>query len=170
MTSAAGAAWAPTVVEATAEDRQWIRLAMDERWSGPVVISRGRVHQPDRLGALVAWDRDERVGLITYRTDGHGTEVITLDALVPGRGIGTLLLERAAEIARQQGVRRLWLVTSNDNVEALSFYVHRGFRLVAVHLDALVEARRLKPSIPVVGDYNLPIRDELELELDLSTS
>jgi hypothetical protein len=35
---------------------------------------------------------------------------------------------------------------------------------VAVHPRAVDEARRLKPGIPPVGNYGIPIRDELELE------
>jgi hypothetical protein len=38
--------------------------------------------------------------------------------------------------------------------------------LVAVHRDAVTEARRLKPSIPREAD-GIPLRHELELRLDL---
>jgi hypothetical protein len=31
------------------------------------------------------------------------------------------------------------------------------------------EARRLKPSIPLVGDHGIPVHDELELELPLAS-
>jgi hypothetical protein len=31
-------------------------------------------------------------------------------------------------------------------------------------------ARRLKPSIPLVGDFGIPIRDEIELELRLDAA
>ena len=36
--------------------------------------------------------------------------------------------------------------------------------LVAVHPRAVEAARRLKPGIPPVGNYGIPIRDEIELE------
>jgi hypothetical protein len=58
-------------------------------------------------------------------------------------------------------------VTTNDNLGALRFYQRRGLRLVALHVGAVAESRRLKPSIPEVGHDGIPIRDELELELEL---
>jgi hypothetical protein len=41
------------------------------------------------------------------------------------------------------------------------------FELVAVHRELREVARRLKPSIPLVGEYGIPIRDEIELEMRL---
>ncbi len=153
---------------ARAVDRDWIRRVVEQRWSGPILVSRGRVHQVDRLEAYIAWDGEERVGLVTYRHDASTLEILTLDSLHPGRGIGTALLEAVEGFARQANLRRLFLVTTNDKVESLSFYLRRGLRLVAVHRDALVEARRLKPSIPIVGEHGLRLLDELEFELDLT--
>jgi hypothetical protein len=60
-------------------------------------------------------------------------------------------------------------VTTNDNVDALRFYQRRGFRLARVRPGAVDESRRvLKPEIPTVGAYGIPLRDELELEMGLS--
>ena len=59
----------------------------------------------------------------------------------------------------------MWLVTTNDNLEALRFYQRRGFVLSALRAGAMDEARRkLKPRISRVGDFGIPIRDEIELE------
>ncbi|MGH2876950.1 MAG: hypothetical protein ACRDLV_11925 [Solirubrobacteraceae bacterium] len=41
---------------------------------------------------------------------------------------------------------------------------------MAVHRGAFDEARRLKPSIPPVGEYGIAIHDELELEFLLRSS
>jgi hypothetical protein len=59
----------------------------------------------------------------------------------------------------------LWLVTTNDNTHALRFYHRLGFRLAALHPGAVEAARRLKPEIPLLGLDEIPIRDELELEI-----
>ena len=56
-------------------------------------------------------------------------------------------------------------MTTNDNLAALRFYQRRGLRLVAVHRDAVRVARALKPLIPRVGNYGIPVLDELELPL-----
>ena len=58
-------------------------------------------------------------------------------------------------------------MTTNDNIPAISVYLAAGWRLKTVHLDALKESRRLKPSIPETGENGLPLRDELEFELVL---
>ena len=74
---------------------------------------------------------------------------------------------RQRQAAREAGCGRVWLITTNDNLRALRFYQRRGFRLVAVHPDALERSRELKPSIPEIGLDGIPLRDELELELTL---
>jgi hypothetical protein len=38
---------------------------------------------------------------------------------------------------------------------------------VAVHRGAITEARRLKPEIPLLGIDDIPIRDEIELQMKL---
>ena len=145
------------VTEATGEDLAWGSRLVESRW-GPVVISRGRVHQVDRLRMLVATLGGERAGALTFRIDGGALEILTVDAENPHRGVGTALLRAAEEVGRAAAARRMWLITSNDNLQALNFYVRRGFRLVAVHLDAVERARALKPSIPVIGEYGIPVR------------
>ncbi len=62
------------------------------------------------------------------------------------------------------GCRRLHVVTTNDNVDALRFYQKRGFVLCELRRDAITAGRRLKPTIPWLGTYGIPLRDELELE------
>jgi ribosomal protein S18 acetylase RimI-like enzyme len=76
------------------------------------------------------------------------------------RGIGTALLDAVKAL----GHRRLWLVTTNDNVRAQRFFERSGFRLVAVREGEIERSRRLKPQIPGVGEAGVPIRDELEYE------
>ncbi len=78
------------------------------------------------------------------------------------------MLAAVVSQARRLGCRRIWLVTTNDNVRALRFYQRHGWDLVAVHRDAVTVARRIKPSIPLVGEDGIPIRHELELELVLT--
>ena len=75
------------------------------------------------------------------------------------------MIEAVRLLARRQGCTRLWVITTNDNVDALRFYQRRGFRLVRVHRGAVDRSRaRLKPEIPSVGAYGIPLRDEIELE------
>jgi len=94
---------------------------------------------------------------------GGSCEILTLHAARRWAGVGTLLVAEAARLAAEMGCSR-WVVTTNDNVDALRFYQRRGFRLVAVRCGAVDDSRRtLKPSIPLAGDYGIPLRDEIEL-------
>lgn len=78
------------------------------------------------------------------------------------------LLDALLEAARRGGCRRLWLITTNDNLNALRFYQRRGWRLVAVHAGAVDEARKVKPQISVIGEDGIPIHDEIELEFPIA--
>lgn len=70
-------------------------------------------------------------------------------------------------LATDPGCARLWLATTNDTIDAIRFYQRRGLRLITMHAGAVDEARKLKPSIPEVGEYGVPLHDELEFELPL---
>jgi ribosomal protein S18 acetylase RimI-like enzyme len=118
--------------------------------------------------AIVAEGSDGVLGILTYVADGDRCEVLTLHASERRRGVGTALLQEVERVAAEADCRRLWLITTNDNVDALRFYQRRGFRIVALHPGAVDRSREtLKPEIPEVGEYGIPLRDEIELEKDL---
>jgi ribosomal protein S18 acetylase RimI-like enzyme len=149
-------------------DRTWIRRFVRERWSDEIVVAHGIVYRPHELPGLVVTDAGEPVGLLTYTIDGDACEVVTIDAVIEGSGIGSLLIGSVEDVARAAGCSRLWLVTTNDNDRALGFYRTHGFEVVAVREGAVDASRKLKPSIPLVNGAGVPIRDEIELERRLS--
>ena len=106
-------------------------------------------------------------GMLTYvpGRDWRQCEILTLHAGERWHGAGTALIEAVGQLARRQGCTRLWVITTNDNVDALRFYQRRGFCLVRVHRGAVDSSRAgLKPEIPPTGAYGIPLRDEIELE------
>ncbi len=150
-------------------DEDWIRAMIKERWGAEIVVAHGRIFHPARLPAFTVEDRGGKtLGLATYEIRGLECELVTLDSLAEDRGVGTALLKAVIARARESACRRFWLITTNDNLRALRFYQKRGMRLSALHRNALDRSRELKPSIPLVGTDGIPLRDELELELDLS--
>jgi GNAT superfamily N-acetyltransferase len=153
--------------EPRADERAWITGFLSEAWGSTTVVSRGEGHDASELPALLAVDADEIVGLATFRFAKGDCELVTLDARREGEGIGSALLTAVGEQAGRRGCGRLWLITSNDTVNAIRFYQRRGMRLVAVHRGAVDEARRIKPSIPLIGEHGIPIHDEVEFELVL---
>ncbi len=118
-----------------------------------------------RQPAFLAEDEGELAGVVTYIAGDTDCEILTLHAVRPWQGVGTALLRELEQIAAEHGCTRLWLITTNDNVDALRFYQRRGFRLARLHPGAVDASRlRLKPGMPEIGDYGIPIRDEIELE------
>ena len=119
--------------------------------------------------AVLAWSEGELSGVATYVVDGDACELLTLHAATRLTGIGSALLAAVQEIARDAGCSRLWVVTTNDNIGALRFYQRRGFRLVHIRPGAVDRSREmLKPEIPTTGEHDIPLRDELELEMRLT--
>jgi GNAT superfamily N-acetyltransferase len=153
--------------EAEAPDCAWIAQFLTGSWGSTTVVSRGQAHDASQLPALLAVLGDEIVGLATFHFANGDCELVTLDSLREGQGIGSALLTAVGQTARQRGCGRLWLITSNDNVNAIRFYQRRGMRLVAVHRGAIDQARQIKPNIPSIGEHGIPIHDELEFELRL---
>ena len=150
-----------------ADDKDWIKQFIIGRWGAELVVAHGVVFYPHDLPGYVALQGEERVGLVTYHIEEGSCEIVTLDSIQPSIGVGTALIEGVKKVARQSGCRRLWLITTNDNLNALRFYQKRGFVLVAVHRNALEISRKLKPEIPLIGADGIPLRDEIELEMSL---
>jgi GNAT superfamily N-acetyltransferase len=153
-----------------ASDHAGIVALLIESWGSTSVVSRGRVHDAGALPAKIAIRDGALVGVATFHRDDDECELVTLDSTEQGHGVGSALLAAVERDARRRGARRLWLITSNDNLDALRFYQRRGMRLCAIHRDAIDQARLVKPSIPLVGNFGIAIRDELELELRLNGS
>jgi len=156
----------------TAEDRNWVAHFLDKHWGSTKVVSRGQSYYAHLLPGVTAELTDapedaEPVGLVTYNINNDECEITTLDSLQPGIGIGTALVTAVKNIAKEAGCKRVWLIITNDNLNAFKFLQKREFELVAIHRNALADARKLKPQIPLVGKDNIPLRDEIELEFKL---
>ena len=151
----------------TQDDLPRLRQFWIEHWGGEEMISRGTIYRPEQLEGFVVEDGEEWVGLLTFVLKADECEVMSLDSLREGQGIGSKLIDQITDEARTQGCKRLFLITTNDNLNALGFYQKRGFEIVAIHRGAVNESRKRKPSIPLVGYNNIPLRDEIELEMPL---
>jgi len=152
--------------------------ARDESWAADVLGGELAGRWQARRGALVdvldgeglvAEADGQQAGVLAFRHEG--TEAIELSAMVVtirGRGLGSALITAFLAEAARRGARRVWVVTTNDNLGALRLYQRHGFRLSALRARAVDRARiELKPSIGAVATNGIPIRDELELAIDL---
>jgi len=133
------------------------------------VARRGELVDALRHPAVLAWSDAELVGVATYVADGGACELLTLHAETRRSGVGTALVDAVRTRALDAGCELLWVVTTNDNVDALRFYQRRGFRLARLRTGAVDESREtLKPDIPPIGDHGIPLRDEIELDMLLA--
>jgi len=155
------------VLAGRADDRGAVEAFLGEHGSLRVA-RRGELLDSLDHPAFLAWAGDLLVGVATYVVDGDTCELLTLHVQSQFAGVGTALVEAVVRAAREAGCGRLWVVTTNDNVDALRFYQRRGFRLAQLRPGAVDLSRgTLKPEIPPVGAHEIPLRDELELELTL---
>jgi N-acetylglutamate synthase-like GNAT family acetyltransferase/uncharacterized pyridoxamine 5'-phosphate oxidase family protein len=149
----------------TPQDSEWVRQGIIHYWGDTNVVVHGKVYQPQTLPGFVAILKGNRVGLLTYALEDESCEIITITSTKPGIGIGTRLLKAVTQVAREAGCKRLCLMTTNDHLDALRFFQKRGFTLVAIHRGAVDVARQLKPLIPLIGNDQIPLHDEIELEM-----
>jgi ribosomal protein S18 acetylase RimI-like enzyme len=150
------------------EDKTWVSELMIEHWGADLVVAHGTTYQPSTLSGFAAIQADKVLGLLTYHLRrGESCEIVTLDSLRESTGIGTALIEAVKQIAQKAHCKRLWLITTNDNLKALRFYQKRGFVLVTIHRNAIEKARKVKPEIPLIGNDGIPLQDEIELEMIL---
>jgi len=154
-----------------ASDLQAATTLLDAELGGRLQARLGEVH--DVLGApgIGAWDEEQLVGVATYDIDGDRAELaaIAVSSDHRLRGIGSQLVDAVASAVQSKGGRELWLVTTNDNLDALRLYQRRGFELAELHRGGVDRSRALKPGIPLLGEYGIPLRDELVLARNLLT-
>lgn len=155
-----------TIRAITSNDRAWVENFMRAEWGAAPQAVRGEIFYPHDLPGFIAEAANAHpVGIATYRQlDPATAELATLNSLQSGLGIGGALIGAVADAASALGCTKLVVVTTNDNWQALRFYQRRGFVLSAVRIGAVTTARRtLKPQIPLLGNDDIPIRDEIEL-------
>ena len=120
------------VRRADLDDEGWIRALMLERRRAQSILVGERAYEPATLPAFVVVEGlIEPVGVLTYVLEGGACQIVTLDSLREGIGVGSLLVGAVLGLARDVGCERLWLVVAGDDERALSWCARRGFRRVA---------------------------------------
>jgi ribosomal protein S18 acetylase RimI-like enzyme len=153
--------------EILASDRAAVREYITTHWKSDRMVSRGRLYYPGDHNGFVALQTNQLSGLITYEHVNGDYEITILHTNLPRRGIGRKLVELVVHRAKEARAGRLWLITTNDNIQAIGFYQKIGFDLVKLHYNALENSRLIKPEIPLLGSNNIPLKHELEFELKL---
>ncbi|MFJ6268035.1 GNAT family N-acetyltransferase [Lysinibacillus xylanilyticus] len=135
-----------------------------EHWGTTEMVISSGIYDCSKLdGFAYVDDQNSILGLITYIIRAEECEMISLDSIVEGKGIGSLLVQAVEQHAFEQGCTIITLITTNDNLHALKFYQKRGYLLVEIIQNAVEQARAYKPEIPLIGNDGIPIRDEIRL-------
>ena len=87
-------------------DRRWVARFLEQRWGSSRIVTRGVIHQAHELPGFMAVQQGEAVGLVTLRIEEGRCEIVSLDRLNTGCGIGTALIEAVKD--RAPGQLRGW--------------------------------------------------------------
>ena len=151
------------------DDRAALRKVLHEQWGLPVVSISGVYADPSTLPGFVADDAvppaRTSLGYLTYIVDGDQCEVLTINALLQGAGVGQALMDAVRTAAVNAGCRRLWLMTTNENIRAINFYQRWGMDLAALHRNFADTVRAAKPNVDTAGHVGIAFRHALEFEL-----
>ncbi|MCL2285327.1 MAG: GNAT family N-acetyltransferase [Firmicutes bacterium] len=149
----------------TAGTRPFVERQIAENWGGPYIVTRGVLHDTRTHPGFVAVENGMIIAYGLFHISGDNCEITVLESLRQGQGVGSALVKAIIKAADDAGCKRVWLITTNDNTRAIRFYQRFGFALKAVHINAVNEARKLKPQIPLTGCDGIPIAHEFEFEI-----
>lgn len=117
-------------------------------WSGHIDKTEAALSaylgHPDVM-SFALMEQDRPIGLLELAFGPpEGAEIVQF-GLAPaegGKGAGGWMMDQAIRIAREAGIRRLWLHTCNfDHPKAIAFYRRQGFRVYAQGFEIMDDPR-----------------------------
>lgn len=155
------------ITQVSDADNSLVADFIADNWGSSYSVSRGKIYNIVDLPGFICKHNGKIAGLITYHIAKMDCEIVTLNSEIKDKGLGTRLINKVINVAKKNQCKRVWLITTNDNVNAIRFYQKRGFDWVGFYRDAMIESRKLKSEIPWFGNDGIPIRHEIEFEYRL---
>lgn len=155
-------------VKINTQNRERINSFISEHWFSTDMIIRSTIIDMTKVDGIVALENDDIIGLLTYTIHENVCEITSLDSLLEGKGIGTTLINKLLSIAKEVNCNKVIVVATNDNINAIRFYQKRGFDMAQLYHNALDVSRKMKPSIPLTGDNGIPLKHEIEFEINFA--
>lgn len=155
------------IIPITSENRAKINEFIISQWTSTDMVVRGKIYDVTKLNGFISYKNDVIVGLVTYQVEENECEIMSLNSTLENQGVGTALLGKVIENARDSGCVKVKLITTNDNINAIRYYQKRGFDMIKIYCNAVERSRKLKPSIPTLGDFGIPIKHEIEFHMYL---
>lgn len=121
----------------------------------------GEVVDAGALPTIVADMEGDLAGALAYRPHDGALQIVALATHPEWQrsGVGARLVDHVEVVAREAGVTRIAVATTNDNLPALYFYQRRGYHLTELRSGAIAAGS----GSPLVGFAGIPIVDELYL-------
>ena len=152
------------IIEKTDKDNEAVSEII-KGWGSDILVSREKTYKAKELDGIIVYDNGKIVGLGLYNMK-NDCEIVLLETFIQNIGLGMKIIDRIKEIAEKNKCNRIWLVTTNSNINAIKFYQKRGFNISNIYINAMEEARKIKPEIPKYAENGIEIRDEIEFELN----
>ena len=146
-------------------DRTLVDEFIRQQWYTTTMIIRGKEIDMTQTEGFYVKEQEDIIGLITYLVSDDVLEVTSLNSLRENQGIGSKLVDAVIREAKDRKLKKILVVTTNDNINAIKFYQKRGFDMACLYHNALDISRKIKPEIPLIGDHSIPLRHEIEFEL-----
>jgi len=147
--------------------REKVQPILDRSWGSHLIAINGKLWDSRTMPGFVAVCDDEILGYLLCEYHNDECEIMVLESIAQNIGIASALIEQVKKTAKASGVSKVIVQTSNDNTHAFRFYQRRGFTIRNIRKGAMDAARKLKPSIPLVGNDGILLRDEIEFEIDV---
>ena len=149
---------------AASADNKWLEELMNRDWGGLPLVIRGKKFYPSQLDGIIAENENGIAGFLFYEVRDKDCEIIVFEVFDKFKGTGTSILDNLKEVAKDKKCQRIYLMTTNDHLDALRFYQKRGFHICGIHIDSVKNSRKIKPTIGMIGDHDIPVRDEIDFE------
>ena len=113
----------------TIDNKQRVIHFFEEHWGSSQMIISSGIYDCAKLVGFLYEESDEILGLLTYTIHEDALEVISLDSIREGQGIGSKLMHELELLAKKVGLEKITLITTNDNLAALKFYQKKAIAL-----------------------------------------
>ncbi|MBT2830220.1 GNAT family N-acetyltransferase [Staphylococcus coagulans] len=151
------------IIEMDQLEESQLKSFFNHYWHDDCMIVSSGVYHLSKLPGFVCVVEEKVYGILTYAIRNTVVEIISINNIEGVRGVGSKLLKALELKVQASPVEEIQVITTNDNLRALGFFQKHGYELEKIMKNAVNDARRIKPSIPLLGDHQIPIKHEILL-------
>src|SRR6266487_2491335 len=96
---------------ATPADNKWLEELMNRDWGGLPLVIRGKKFYPSQLDGIIAENESGIAGFLFYEVRDKDCEIIVFEVFDKLKGVGTIVLNKLKEVAKDKKCQRIYLMT-----------------------------------------------------------